>query len=294
MGTDVASKCGPGTLFVVATPIGNLEDITLRALRVLAQVSLIASEDTRTTRRLLAAHSIKNRIVSYHEQGGSWQSRAERVVKTLLDGKDVALVSEAGTPGLSDPGHGLVRLCLERGIRVQVIPGPSAILAALVNSGLSTHRFAFEGFLPRRGSERLRFLESIRQEPRTMVFFESPRRVADALKDMARVLGNRQAVVAREITKAFEELRRGTLEELACWAQKQDVRGEITLVVAGCCGGEAATDTLGERIRFLMERCGLGQRDVLRILQEETGLPRKTIYQALLAWITHHKGNDPG
>ncbi|MGQ9857149.1 MAG: 16S rRNA (cytidine(1402)-2'-O)-methyltransferase [Thermodesulfobacteriota bacterium] len=274
-----------GTLFVVATPIGNLRDITSRALEVLAKVNLIASEDTRTTRKLLAAYSIRNRVVSYHEQGGGWETKARGLLETLLRGQDVALVSEAGTPGISDPGYGLVRLCIQEGITVQVVPGASAILAALIASGLPANRFAFEGFLPRRSAQRLRLLESLREETRTMVFFESPKRLASTLAEMAEVLGNRQAAVARELTKAFEEVRRGALEELAGWARGCQVMGEVTLVVAGCPQTELnAEDHLRHRVRFLMERRGLGRREVIKLLERETGLSRKTIYRAILEY----------
>ena len=276
-------SCGkPGTLFLVGTPIGNLQDITLRAMRVLAQVDLVASEDTRTTRKLLSAHGIKTRLVSYHEQGRSWRPRAQRLVDVLCEGKDVALVSEAGNPGLSDPGYGLVCICIEKRIPVRVVPGPSAVLAALLASGLPSDRFAFEGFLPRKDRDRIKLLESVRWEPRTMVFFESPRRLLATLRDMERVLGDRRAAVVREITKTFEEVQRGTLGELVSWATEAGPKGEITVVVAGCVKGATSLDLLGERVAFLLERCSVEPKDALRILQEETGLPRKTLYQAIL------------
>ncbi len=271
-----------GTLFLVGTPIGNLEDITLRALKVLAQVDLVASEDTRRTRKLLSAHSIRVPLMSYHEQGNAWRQKACRLVEMLLEGKNLALVSEAGTPGLSDPGYGLVSLCLEKNISIQIVPGPSAVVAALVASGLPAQRFAFEGFLPKKKEDRLRMLESLRWESRTLVFFEAPTRLLSTLQDMERVWGDRKGAVVREITKVFEETRRGSLKELLEWAKETQVRGEITLVVEGCGKKVVHTDLLGKRIEFLLDRCSLEPRSALRILREETGLPRKVIYQAIL------------
>ncbi len=282
MGSKTESFSQAGILFLVGTPIGNLEDITLRAIRVLAQVDLVACEDTRRTRKLFSAHSIQTPTVSYHEQGESWRRKAQRIVEMLLEGKRVALVSEAGNPGLSDPGYGLVRLCLEKHIQVQVIPGPSAILAALVASGLPSQRFAFEGFLPRKKQERLRRLEPLRRESRTLVFFEAPGRLVTTLQDMLEVLGDRKGAVLREITKVFEEVRRGTLEELLGWAKERELRGEITLVVEGSEKRPVSSELLEQRTEFLIKRCSLEPKQALRVLMEETGLPRKLIYQAIL------------
>lgn len=282
MGSKTESFRQPGILFLVGTPIGNLEDITLRAIRVLAQVDLVACEDTRRAKKLFSAHSIQTPTVSYHEQGASWRRKAQRIVEMLLEGKHVALVSEAGNPGLSDPGYGLVRLCLEKHIQVQVIPGPSAILAALVASGLPSQRFAFEGFLPRKKQERLRRLEPLRWDSRTLVFFEAPGRLVTTLQDMLEVLGDRKGAVLREITKVFEEVRRGTLEELLGWAKERELRGEITLVVEGSEKRDVSSELLEQRTEFLIKRCSLEPKQALRVLMEETGLPRKLIYQAIL------------
>jgi 16S rRNA (cytidine1402-2'-O)-methyltransferase len=270
----------PGRLYLVATPIGNLEDITLRALRILREVALVACEDTRTTRKLLNAYDIHARVVSYHEQGRG--GKAASIVRQILEGKDVALVSEAGTPGLSDPGYELLRGCLAQGIQPVPIPGPSALLAALTASGMPVARFAFEGFLPKKRAERIRGLRDLRGDPRTLVFFESPRRLQESLADMRHVLGDRDAVVARELTKTFEEFVKGRLSDIEAWAQGSAVRGEITLVVAGREARDASLEALGTRIRFLRERCGLADRDVVRVVSEETGLPGKTVYRAVL------------
>jgi 16S rRNA (cytidine1402-2'-O)-methyltransferase len=267
-------------LYLVATPIGNLEDITLRALRILREVALVACEDTRTTRKLLNAHDIHAPVVSYHEQGRG--GKGASIVRQILEGKDVALVSEAGTPGISDPGYELLRDCLAQGIQPVPIPGPSALLAALSASGMPVARFAFEGFLPRKRAERIRCLKDLRDDPRTLVFFESPRRLQESLADMREVFGDREAVVARELTKTFEEFKKGRLSDLETWTRGSGVRGEITLVVAGRGDRDASLEALGTRIRFLRERCGLTDRDVIRVVSEETGLPGKTVYRAVL------------
>lgn len=270
----------PGTLYVVATPIGNLEDITLRALRILREVEWIAAEDTRTTRKLLSVHGIHTPLISYHEQGG--QRKARWIVQKILDGGHVALVSEAGTPGISDPGYELIQCCLSEGVEPVAIPGPSVLLAALSVSGLSTSRFAFEGFLPRRRTQRIRALDGLRDDPRTLLFFESPRRLASTLEDILEVMGNRRAALARELTKVFEEWRRGTVGELLSWARVHAVRGEVTLIIEGSSGGSTPEESLQQRVRFFRVRCGLGAREVIRIIQEETGLTRKVIYEAIL------------
>ena len=219
-----------GTLYVVGTPIGNLEDITLRALRVLREVELIAAEDTRTTRTLLRAHDIGTPMVSYHEFSGP--ARARQLVERL-DSGDVALVSDAGMPGLSDPGFPLIKQTLEAGHRVVPVPGPSAILAALVASGLPMHAFHFLGFLPRKSGQRRRALAAVADEEATLIAFESPHRLAASLADAAEVFGNRPMAAGRELTKKFEEVVRGTIPELAERYAREEPRGEFTLVIGG-------------------------------------------------------------
>lgn len=217
-----------GTLYVVGTPIGNLEDITLRAIRVLRDVDLIAAEDTRTSRTLLTAHDIRTPLTSYHEFTGPHKIR--RLVERLAEA-DIALISDAGMPGLSDPGFPLIRAAIDADVPVVPIPGPTAILAALVTSGLPMHAFRFAGFLPRKAGERRRFLAGL-AESETTVVFESPHRVAAALRDLADVLGpNRPVAVGRELTKRFEEVLRGTAGELAERFARQAPRGEFTLVI---------------------------------------------------------------
>ena len=268
-----------GKLYIVATPIGNLEDMTFRAVRILKEADFVASEDTRTTRKLLSAYDIHTPLISYHEQGG--KNLTGRIVSRIREGKTVALVSEAGTPGISDPGYELVRDCIAEGIEPLPVPGPSALVAALSVSDVPTHRFVFEGFLPRKGQSRLKRIEEVRDDPRTMVFYEAPKRLEATLSDLFEVLGDRRAVVARELTKKFEEVRRGTLSDLIEWSGEREVRGEVTIVVEGCASLPSPQEDLLRRMLFLSEQCGLSDRDVVKVLHEETGLPRKEIYPLL-------------
>jgi 16S rRNA (cytidine1402-2'-O)-methyltransferase len=233
MGTERAGapRSGTGTLYVVATPIGNLEDVSLRALRVLREVDLVAAEDTRHVRKLLDHYGIRKRVVSYHEHNE--RTRTPQLLAALRSGRSVALVSDAGTPALSDPGYPLVRACAEAQIPVVPVPGPSAAVAALVVSGLPTDRFLFLGFPPRRRPARRRFFEEVRDGRATLVLFESPHRLADCLEDALAVLGDRRAAVCRELTKLHEEVRRGTLSELVSWARQAAPLGEVTVVVEG-------------------------------------------------------------
>ena len=221
-----------GTLFIVGTPIGNLEDLTDRARRTLGEVGLIAAEDTRRTGRLLEGIGVRTRMLSMFE--GNEAERTEQVVAELQGGTDVALVSDAGMPVLSDPGERLVRACADREIDVRVVPGPSAAIAALAVSGLPADRVAFEGFLPRRASEREARFEAFAREPRTIVLFESPKRTAATLAELAERLGPRRAIVAREMTKLHEEILRGDLASLAeRTAELSPLKGEVVLVVEG-------------------------------------------------------------
>jgi 16S rRNA (cytidine1402-2'-O)-methyltransferase len=218
------------TLYLVATPIGNLEDITARALRILAEAELIAAEDTRQTQKLLNHFSIQNRLESYYEHNKL--TKLETILGALERG-DVALVSDAGTPTLNDPGYELVRTVLEAGHKVSPVPGPSAPVAALVASGLPTDRFVYLGYLPRKAKQRVRYLGEVQSLPYTLVFLETPHRLVAALMDIQTVLGDRQIAVARELTKLHEDIFRGTIAEAAACFGEKPVRGEITLVVAG-------------------------------------------------------------
>ena len=266
------------TLYVVATPIGNLEDVTLRALRVLREVSLIAAEDTRTTRKLLAHYDIRARLVSYNEHNKA--ARTPRLLAALRDG-DVALVSEGGTPVISDPGQDLVTAALEARFTVTPIPGPSAVTAALAVSGLSTRQFTYLGFLPRRTGERRRLFASLRDDPRTIVAFESPHRLLRSLSDMHAEWDDRRIAVCRELTKLFEEVFRGSISEaLEQFADRP--RGEFTLVVEGSTG-PAAPD-FEEARRDLRQRRSDGEpakRAVAEVAQRY-GLPHRQVYRMWL------------
>jgi 16S rRNA (cytidine1402-2'-O)-methyltransferase len=269
-----------GTLYVVATPIGNLEDITLRALAVLREVALVLAEDTRHTRVLLGRHGIAKTPLSLHAHNEV--ARAQQVLAALAGGQAVALVSDAGTPLVSDPGERLVARAIADGHRVVPVPGPSAVLAALIASGLPAEAFTFVGFLPRRAGERARRLAELRARPETLVLFESPRRVGALLAELAAAFGERRACLARELTKLHEEAARGTLGELAA-RFAEGARGEVTLVVEGASEAvEPATeDVLRERVRALLA-AGLSARDLASQLARETGAPRRALYAIAL------------
>ena len=234
------SEPRPGTLYLVGTPIGNVEDLSPRAQRILGAVDLIAAEDTRHTQGLLARFAIRRPLVSYHDHNK--EGRTPELIGKLGEGISVALVSDAGSPGISDPAFTLVRAAVEAGIDVVPIPGPSSALCALEVSGLPTDRFAFEGFLPRRAMRRRRRIEELRADPRTLIFFESPHRLKEALRDLAETLGERPASLSRELTKKFEETRRGTLRSLLEWVEAEPPRGEFVLVVGGARDDSEAGD----------------------------------------------------
>jgi 16S rRNA (cytidine1402-2'-O)-methyltransferase len=269
-----------GTLYLIATPIGNLEDITLRALRLLREVDLVAAEDTRHTGRLLARYEIDTPQISYHEHNKL--TRLDAVLKALQTG-DVALVSDAGTPGLSDPGYELVRAAIERGVLVVPIPGPSALTAALVTSGLPTDAFTYLGFLPRRATDRRRLLAEVVDERRTLVAFESPHRLAEALGDIAAVLGDRRIAVARELTKLYEEIWRGSVSE-ARDHFAGEVRGEITLVIAGVSDAPLTWDEVRVRdqVARLIEQ-GLSHRQAAKQVAQASGWSRRAVYQLTIS-----------
>ena len=271
-----------GRLFIVGTPIGNLEDITLRAIRVLKEVRLVAAEDTRHSRKLLAAHGITTPLISLHEHNEA--ARAGLLLGKLQAGQDVAYISDAGTPAISDPGARLVRAALAAGVRVVPVPGASAVASALSVSGFGADAFLFAGFLPSRGAARRAVLADLKGEPRTLVFYESPRRLSATLKDLAAIFGDREAVLCRELTKVFEEVLRGPLSALGARLETGAVRGEVTLVVAGCGGGDAAPSVDAADLREMavrLAREGLSRRDRVEIIARETGLPRRLVYQKI-------------
>jgi 16S rRNA (cytidine1402-2'-O)-methyltransferase len=221
----------PGKLYIVSTPIGHLEDITLRALRILKEVDVIAAEDTRHTQKLLNSYQIHKKLTSYHDHNK--EEKAPVLVQYLIDGQSVALVTDAGTPSISDPGYFLINRCIQADISIVPVPGASAFLAALSVSGLPTDSFVFEGFLPRKKTARIKRLETLKAEPRTILFFESPHRLIGCLTDILTVFGNRRVVLARELTKSHEEVVRNRLAKMLSELSNRTVRGEITLAVEG-------------------------------------------------------------
>jgi 16S rRNA (cytidine1402-2'-O)-methyltransferase len=274
-----------GNLYLVATPIGNLEDITFRAIRILKEVDLIACEDTRQTQKLLNHYGINKRQVSYHDHNE--YERADDLVAQMEKGASVALVSDAGTPLLSDPGARLVNLCIERGISVVPIPGANSLLAALSGSGLPCEQFLFAGFLPPRQGERRRALAKFTGQLATLIFFEAPHRIAAALRDAADILGPRPAALARELTKIHEEFVRGNLHELAGTFSTRPVKGEITLVVgpplAEPKAANAGNKSIRKQVEDLMKTDGLDRKAALKRAAREAGIPRREAYKKLLS-----------
>src|SRR5499427_7649540 len=271
-------------LYLVATPIGNLEDITLRALRILKEVDQIACEDTRHTHKLLSHYNIQKALVSYHEHNEL--TRAPELVVAMEQGAQIALVSDAGVPLVSDPGYRLVTLCLRHHLPVIPIPGPSALLAALSASGLPNDEFLFAGFLPARSGERRRALERLRIEDRTIIFYEAPHRIEETLGDARQILGDRPACLAREVTKVHEEFRRGPLSELIASLSDKPVRGEITLLIGAVPAEHRAaqrdsSQSLAERVDELIRQAKLDRKEALKLAAKERGLTKRAAYQEL-------------
>lgn len=273
LGELVATPLASG-LYLVATPIGNLADITLRALSVLHRASVICCEDTRHSRTLLSHYSISRPLRAYHEHNA--ERERPRILADLASGASVALISDAGTPLVSDPGYKLVRAALEASHQVISLPGPSAMLAALASAGLATDTFLFAGFLPPRAAARLTRLRELQAIPATLVFFESPARLADSLQDIATVLGDREAAVARELTKLHEEVRRGTPAELLQWAQDQPPKGEMVVLV-GPPRSEPVTDQdIFTHLEALLGDTSL--RDAAKAVAERLGVSKSRVY----------------
>ncbi len=275
-------ELAPG-LYLVGTPIGNLEDITLRAIRVLKQADLIACEDTRQTQKLLNHYGIETRAVSYHEHNEA--SRAAELVEKLAQGARIAVVSDAGMPGISDPGFRLVSLAIERGVPVFPVPGPAAFLAAMVASGLPTDSFCFRGFLPAKGGARRRELEKTGGSSSTAVFYEAPHRIRETLADVAEVLGpDRPVVVARELTKIHEEFLRGTAGEVAqVLNARGDVKGEITLLIGKAAEGASAPRGISvrERVEEIMREEKVDEKAALKKVAKERGISKSQAYREL-------------
>ncbi len=282
---DKQGSRSTGTLYMVATPIGNIEDITIRAIGVLKDVSLIAAEDTRRTRILLDKYQIVTPLTSLYEHNELKKSGL--VLAKLQAGEDVAYVSDAGTPGISDPGYVLIRGAIAPGIRIVPIPGASALIAALSVSGLPMDSFVFLGFLPSKSGKRREFLTSLHDEAKTLIFYESPRRLLSALHDIQELLGDREVVVSREITKVYEEFLRGTAGSVIAELGEKTIRGEVTLIVAGNSGlvKEYSDEELLQRCEELQQegRERISRRDITDRIVQETGVSRKRIYRLLLS-----------
>lgn len=274
-----------GTLVLAGTPIGDLADAPPRLAAELEAADVIAAEDTRRLRRLtqgLGVHTT-GRVVSYFE--GNETARTPELIEALAGGARVLLVTDAGMPSVSDPGYRLVAAAVEQDIKVTAVPGPSAVLTALALSALPVDRFCFEGFLPRKGGERLSKLREVAREPRTMVFFEAPHRLDDTLAAMAEVFGpDRRAAVCRELTKTYEEVKRGPLADLAAWSAAEQVRGEITVVVEGAASGGEQLDAeeLVRRVR-VREEAGERRKEAIAAVAAEAGLPKREVFDAVVA-----------
>lgn len=278
MPTNEIKESDIGTLYVVATPIGNWEDITLRALRVLSEVGLVAAEDTRTAQQLLDHYDIQKPITSYYEHNAAL--KLDRILEALQQ-QDVALISEAGMPGLSDPGYRLINAAIEAELPVVPVPGATAAITALVVSGLPTDSFVYLGFLPRKAAARRQALRPWRQERRTLIAYEAPHRLVACLADIQRELGDRPLAVAREMTKTYEETLRGTASEIMAHFQQAPPRGEITLVIGGAGAMEQApwpADRVIDRLETLLQD-GLPKTDASKLVAEEAHWPRRKVYK---------------
>lgn len=281
----------PGILYVVSTSIGNLEDITHRAVRVLSEVDVIACEDTRHTRKLLNHYGVKTKTVSYHEHNE--RERAAQLLESLESGLDIAIVSDAGTPGISDPGFRIVRLALENGVPVVPVPGPTALISALVASGLPSDEFFFGGFLPARTSQRRTRLMELASIPATLVFYEAPHRIAGSLRDAREILGEREAVIARELTKLHEEILRGRLSELAQrFSTGEEGRGEMVLLIDRKVIRGATRESDSSEISSVvaaLEAEGVDARSALKKAAKKLGISRDEAYRRLSAERSREK-----
>jgi 16S rRNA (cytidine1402-2'-O)-methyltransferase len=270
-----------GTLYIVATPIGNLEDITLRAVRVLKEVDLIAAEDTRHTRHLLDRYEIGTQLTSYHDHNK--EEKAPILVARILEGKNVALVSDAGTPGISDPGYFLINLAIDQEIPVVPIPGATAAIAALSVSGMPTDNFVFEGFLPPKHTARLKRLQDLINEERTIIFYEAPHKIIKTVEDMLEIFGDRRAVITRELTKIHEETIRGTLSGILKRLTSGTIKGEFTIILHGASAEPLKQDIdTAQYLKNLILHRGLTKKDAIAVAAEELGLPKKEVYKESL------------
>lgn len=293
-------ESGKGTLYLVATPIGNMEDITLRALRILKEVDLIAAEDTRQTLKLLNHYEIKKPLTSYYEHNKN--VKGNYLIKELLNGKNVALVTDAGSPGISDPGEDMVRLAIDNGINVTMIPGPVAAITGLVISGMPTGRFVFEGFLPVNKRARKERILSLKNETRTIIFYEAPHKLIYTLKDLYNYLGERKIALARELTKKFEEVVRCTLSEAIEKYETQGFKGEYVLIVEGASEEVSMKEkesqmendwewnkkSIGEHVEFYIKQ-GMSKKEAIKKVAQDRNLSRNEVYKEIIEW--KNKGN---
>ena len=273
-----------GKLYICPTPIGNLEDITYRTLRVLNEVDLIAAEDTRHSVKLLNHFEISKPLTSYFEHNKD--SKGIYLINKLLEGENIALISDAGMPGISDPGEDLIKLAIENNIEVDVLPGATAFVVALVGSGMNTHKFAFEGFLDRDKKLRRNRLEELKEEERTMIFYESPHRLKDTLKDMLKILGNREISVNRELTKKYQEVIREDIETVINIFNEKDVKGEFVLIVDGFKGEKTLANDYSnlnetEYVEALLEN-GMSKKDAIKVVCKERKLKKDVVYKQVL------------
>lgn len=274
-----------GTLYICPTPIGNLDDITMRTLSTLREADLIMAEDTRHTVRLLNHFDIKKPLTSYHEHNKF--SKEEYIIDKLMSGENIALVSDAGMPGISDPGEEIIKACIENDIEVIGLPGASASVLALVVSGLPTGKFAFEGFLSSKKSERRRELEELKNEKRTIIFYESPHRLLKTLKDMEEILGDRKIALSRELTKRYEEINRGKISEIIEEYSKRDIKGEIVIVMEGADesseteNSEEEEISIEEELRKMIDS-GMTKKDAVKKLSKDKNIPKNEVYKCSL------------
>jgi 16S rRNA (cytidine1402-2'-O)-methyltransferase len=269
-----------GTLYIVATPIGNLEDITLRALRVLKEVDCIAAEDTRHTKKLLNHFDIRTPVVSHHEHNE--RSGAPALIERLLGGESIALVSDAGTPGISDPGYRLTVAAVAAGVQVTPVPGASALIAALSAAALPTDRFAFEGFLPEKRTPRRERLRALHAEPRTLVFYEAPHRLKASLEDLEAILGDRAIAIARELSKVHEEFLRGSIHDVRIELAEREIHGEVVIIMRGFAGSPDASAEAIKKEVLQLQANGMRVKEIAEVLGEKYALPKKEIYRIAL------------
>jgi len=292
--TDERARSRPGTLYIVATPIGNLADITLRALQVLETVDLIAAEDTRHSRRLLSHYNISARVISCHEHNES--ERARELVQRLAGGESVALLSDAGTPSVSDPGYRILQTAIAADIPVVPIPGACAAMTALSAAGMETDAFLFVGFLPQKGAKRSTRLAGLAEEPATLIFYESPNRLVQLLGEIRELMGDRRVVVAREMTKRHEEFFRGRASEAAEeLAGRQAVKGEVTLLVSGNkCGGGVSEQEIRQAVAAALETEAGGSARLAKELSRRFGVPKNRVYDIILEFKSGHPASSGG